>query len=89
MKYLKFNTTEIRAKFDNQKDYEIYMIRQFGSCGVSDWLTKENLEQLNNATRRILFVLLMTDNHKNRTINQLEGRVRDLERELEVYKEYD
>lgn len=89
MNYLKFNTNEMRSKFDNQREYEIYMIRYINSNGHVDSLVMEDLECLNDNTIRKLFCLSMDYNRAKREINDLGNKVGDLERELEVYKEYD
>ncbi len=82
--YKKFNITEIRKKYPNIRDYMIYMIRQFGSCGVPNW--KNNLENLDNDTIRIIFVLLMSGNRNDRKIYQLENEIRALRNKIEVYE---
>lgn len=80
MAYKKFNTQEIRKNFTNDKDYMIYMIKQFGSCGVANWYN--NLENLDFSIIRIIFVLLMTNNRQIRKINELENEVINLKAKL-------
>ena len=79
MAYKKFNTKEIRKNFTNDKDYMIYMIKQFGSCGVANWYN--NLENLDFSIIRIIFVLLMENNRQTRKINELENEIINLKEE--------
>lgn len=80
MAYKKFNIKEIRKNFTNDKDYMIYMIKQFGSCGVANWYN--NLENLDFSIIRIIFVLLMENNRQIRKINELENEIINLKKEL-------
>lgn len=80
MEYKKFNIKEIRKNFTNDKDYMIYMIKQFGSCGVANWYN--NLENLDFSIIRIIFVLLMENNRQTRKINELENEIINLKAEL-------
>ena len=84
MAYKKFNIKEIRKNFTNDKDYMIYMIKQFGSCGVANWYN--NLENLDFYTIRIIFVLLMENNRQTRKINELENEIINLKAELIMLK---
>lgn len=81
MAYKKFNTKEIRKNFTNDKDYMIYMIKQFGSCGVANWYN--NLENLDFSIIRIIFVLLMTNNRQTKEINDLKAELTMLKEEKE------
>ena len=87
MAYKKFNTKEIRKNFTNDKDYMIYMIKQFGSCGVANWYN--NLENLDFSIIRIIFVLLMTNNRQTKEINDLKAELTMLKGEDEVDDEDD
>ena len=80
MEYKNFNIKEIRTNFTNDKDYMIYMIKQFGSCGVAKWYN--NLENLDFSIIRIIFVLLMENNRQTRKINELENEIINLKKEL-------
>lgn len=84
MEYKKFNIKEIRKNFTNDKDYMIYMIKQFGSCGVANWYN--NLENLDFSIIRIIFVLLMENNRQTRKINELENEIINLKAELTMLK---
>ena len=84
MEYKKFNIKEIRKNFTNDKDYMIYMIKQFGSCGVANWYN--NLENLDFSIIRIIFVLLMEYNRQTRKINELENEIINLKAELIILK---
>lgn len=84
MAYKKFNIKEIRKNFTNDKDYMIYMIKQFGSCGVANWYN--NLENLDFSIIRIIFVLLMENNRQIRKINELENEIINLKAELTMLK---
>ena len=84
MAYKKFNIKEIRKNFTNDKDYMIYMIKQFGSCGVANWYN--NLENLDFSIIRIIFVLLMENNRQTRKINELENEIINLKAELIMLK---
>ena len=84
MEYKKFNIKEIRKNFTNDKDYMIYMIKQFGSCGVANWYN--NLENLDFSIIRIIFVLLMENNRQTRKINELENEIINLKAELIMLK---
>lgn len=84
MAYKKFNIKEIRKNFTNDKDYMIYMIKQFGSCGVANWYN--NLENLDFSIIRIIFVLLMENNRQTRKINELENEIINLKAELTMLK---
>ena len=84
MAYKKFNIKEIRKNFTNDKDYMIYMIKQFGSCGVANWYN--NLENLDFSIIRIIFVLLMENNRQTRKINELENEIINLKEELIMLK---
>lgn len=84
MTYKKFNIKEIRKNFTNDKDYMIYMIKQFGSCGVANWYN--NLENLDFSIIRIIFVLLMENNRQIRKINELENEIINLKAELIMLK---
>ena len=87
MAYKKFNIKEIRKNFTNDKDYMIYMIKQFGSCGVANWYN--NLENLDFSIIRIIFVLLMENNRQTRKINELENEIINLKEELIMLKRDD
>ena len=84
MAYKKFNIKEIGKNFTNDKDYMIYMIKQFGSCGVANWYN--NLENLDFSIIRIIFVLLMENNRQTRKINELENEIINLKEELIMLK---
>ena len=84
MAYKKFNIKEIRKNFTNDKDYMIYMIKQFGSCGVANWYN--NLENLDFSIIRIIFVLLIENNRQTRKINELENEIINLKKELIMLK---
>lgn len=84
MAYKKFNIKEIRKNFTNDKDYMIYMIKQFGSCGVANWYN--NLENLDFSIIRIIFVLLMENNRQTRKINELENEIINLKAEITMLK---
>ena len=62
----------------------IYMIKQFGSCGVANWYN--NLENLDFSIIRIIFVLLMENNRQTRKINELENEIINLKAELTMLK---